>query len=94
MSSGRRSRNSSFAPTWQRYAGGTLVDCVAVSPDGATCARSVVLLSAGDFTVLKDVDGVDKPFTGAPANYVHLSDVSAVNATVPFIVHWGNRDAS
>jgi hypothetical protein len=88
MSAGRRSRNASYAPTWKYYAGGTLVDCIAASPDGATCARAVTLLSAGDFTVLKDADGVDKPFAGAPANYKHDNDVSAVNASVPFVVSW------
>lgn len=88
MSIGRRSRNATYAPTWKTYAALAAVDCIADSPDGATCARKVTLLAAGNLTVLKDCDGVDKPITGAPANYMHDADVSAVTCSVAFVVSW------
>jgi hypothetical protein len=73
---------------WKQYASGGLRDLVADSPDGNSCARLVVPLAAGDFTVCKDAAGVDRPVTGLPVGYQHLANVSAVNATVAFIAYW------
>ncbi len=89
MSIGRRSSTATYAPTWKVYAGAAAVDCIAESPDGSSCASKVVLLSAGDLTVLRDDHGVNRPITGAPAGYVHDADVSAVTGSVGFVVFWG-----
>ena len=88
MSAGRRSKNATYAPNWKPFAALTAVNCIAESPDGATCAWKVVLLSAGDLTLLKDADGVDRPITGCPAGFEHEADVSAVTCSAPFVVYF------
>ncbi len=93
MSLGKRSEKATYSKTWRYYAAATLVDCVADSPDGASCASKVVPLAAGNFTVLKDCDGVDKPFSTFLAGYVHEADVSAFNCSAACVVYWGRRDS-
>ncbi len=73
---------------WKQYASGAERNLVADSPDGQTCARLVVPLAAGDFTLCKDQNNVDRPITGLPAGYQHLASVSSVTSTVAFIAYW------
>jgi hypothetical protein len=73
---------------WKQYASGAERNLVADSPDGNSCARLVVPLADGDFTVCKDYNGVDRPITGLKAGYQHLANVSAVNSTVAFIAYF------
>lgn len=91
MSVGRRSSTTSYAPTWVVVAATTQFNCIANSPDGASCASSVAILAGGNFTELRDADGVDKPFSAAPAGYVHASDVSQFNASAICVVYYGKR---
>lgn len=91
MSAGRRSSTTSYAPTWVVVPATTLFDCVANSPDQSSCASSVAILAGGNFTELRDANGVDKPFAAAPAGYVHGSDVSQFNASAICVVYYGKR---
>ena len=91
MSVGRRSSTTSYAPQWKTYAPAAVVDCIADSPDGASCAGKVIPLSAGNFTVLKDADGVDRPIASVPAGFIHKADVSAVTCSVACVVYWGRN---
>jgi hypothetical protein len=73
---------------WKQYAAGAERDLVADSPDGQSCARLVVPLADGDFTVCKDFGGTNRPLTGLKAGYQHLANVSAVHSTVAFIAYF------
>lgn len=89
MTVGRRCSKATFAATWRQYAATTLVDLVAESPDGATCASKVVPLASGTFTELRDGDGSDRPITTAlPAGYQHHGEVSKANCSVAFLAYW------
>lgn len=88
MSVGRRSKNATYAPTHRFVAATTDYNCITNSPDGATCAWKVVLLAAGNFTQLRDADGIDRPFNGAPANFAHEADVSRFTASVDAVVYF------
>jgi hypothetical protein len=88
MALGKINESTSIAARWKQYASGGLRNLVTDSPDGATCARKVVLLAAGDLTVCKDGTDTDRPITGLPSGYQHTASVSEVNATVAFIAYW------
>jgi hypothetical protein len=88
MAFGKFNDSTSIGSRWKQYVSGGLRNLVTDSPDGATCARMVVLLAAGDLTVCKDGSDVDRPLTGLPSGFQHTGSISEVNATVAFIAYW------
>ena len=75
--------------SWKQYAAGGPYSLVSDSPDGATCAREVRLLAAGDLTACYLPDGTtNRPLTGLPSGYVHAGPVSSVTPTVAIVVYW------
>jgi hypothetical protein len=89
MSAGRFTDSNACAPAWKQYAAGGPYNLVADSPDGAACARLVVLLAAGDLTHAILSDGAtDRPITGLPAGYQHQGNTSSITPTVAVVVYW------
>lgn len=89
MPAGKHNTNTDSGLKAKQYAASGVRDLVADSPNGATCARKIVLLAAGDITSCKDFQDVERgAFTGLPAGYVHEMSCSSVNCTVAFIAYW------
>ena len=77
------------AQSWKQYAAGGPYDLVVDSPGGASCAREVRLLAAGDLTHCYMSDGAtDRPLTGLPSGYVHAGATSSITPTVAVVVYW------
>ncbi len=90
MSAGKRSSTSTYAPTHRVFASGADRDLVAASPDGASCARSVMPLASGTFSKLKDSEGIDNPISTALAAGLEIQgDYSVANCSAAFIAFYG-----
>jgi len=84
-----RVSNSARVGRRHRYvAAGVAYDCIANSPDGATCARRIIPVAACAFSRLIDADGVDSPCTTFPAGAMHDCGVQAFTCSVDCIVYW------
>lgn len=81
-------RATGVGEKWKQYASGSLQDLAADSPDGATCARMIVMLAAGDLTHCHDAYNNDVPLTGLPAGYQHIASVQKAHGSVGFIAYW------
>lgn len=72
---------------WKQYTAGA-ADFLADSPDGKTCARRIVMLSAGDLSPCVNAKGTNRPLTGLALGFAHDANVQSCTSTVAFIAYW------
>lgn len=66
----------------------TAYNCITNSPDGASCARTIVPLAAGAFSSLVDPDGTDGPITAYLSGFVHMCDTQSFQCTADCVVYY------
>lgn len=82
------SNSSRIARRHRHYAAAAVVNCLTDSPDGDSCAREVVPLAAGAFSVLVDGEGTDGPIPAFPVGFVHTCAVQNFVCSVACVVYW------
>jgi hypothetical protein len=64
------------------------LDLTTISGKPARCARRIVALAAGNWTLLKNAQGVDAPPGAVPQNFVHDADTSVITSSAAIMVYW------
>ncbi len=70
------------------YASAAALDLTTVSGKPQRCARRIVALAAGNWTLLKNGYEVDSPPGAVYQGFVHDADTSAITSTAAIIVYW------
>jgi hypothetical protein len=66
----------------------TALDLTTISGKPQRCARRIVALAAGNWTLLKNHKGVDAPFGAVPEGFVHDADTSVITSSAAIAVYW------
>jgi hypothetical protein len=64
------------------------LDITTISGKPTRCARRIVALAAGNWTLLKNAQGVDAPPGAVFEGFTHDADTSVITSDAPIMVYW------
>lgn len=70
------------------YATATAVDLTAVSGKPPRCARRIVAMAAGNWTLLKGASGVDEAPGAVFQGFMHDADTAVLTSDAAVMVYW------
>ena len=71
------------------FATATALDLTTISgKPQLLCARRIVAMAAGNWTVLQNAEGVDAAPGAVPAGFVHDADTKVITSSAAIMVYW------
>lgn len=80
--------SESVGSTHEYLATPTAVDLTTRPGKPQRCARRIVAMAAGNWTLLADSGGVDSPPGAVFQGFLHDSNTSAITSTAGVMVYW------
>jgi len=82
------SRSERVGEDFHYAATATALDLTAISGKPARYPRRIVAMAAGNWTLLKNAQGVDSPPGAVFAGFVHDADTSVITSSAAIMVYW------